>query len=84
MGFLPDLPITYRRPCVVDRPVADDAQNTGTLEHVSSNGDLSFQSSRSNLAAGIPPALSFDRIIDGGTCPVSGLSRSLHVSERWD
>jgi hypothetical protein len=39
------------------------------LEQVSSNGDLSLESSKTNLATGIPPALSFDRIIDGGTCP---------------
>jgi hypothetical protein len=69
MGLLPDLPITYRRPTQVDRPVTGDSK--ASLEHVSSNGDLSLQSSKSNLASGVPPALSFDRIIEGGTCPVS-------------
>lgn len=31
----------------------------------------SVKSSTSSTIAGIPAALSFDRIIDGGTCPVS-------------
>lgn len=56
--------LTYRRP-----------------SHVTSSGDSihgdqkpeSFTSGSSGVSAGIPDALSFDNIINNGTCPVSHL-----------
>ncbi len=73
------LPLTYRRPAYVDKPGAatsqesldNDASSGASLKHVKSNGSVGSGSS-----SGIPPALSFDRIVEGGTCPVCCVSRS--------
>lgn len=58
-GFLG---LTYRRPAQqpisITLPEYDDSQT-----------DLGLKSTPSTLY-GIPDALSFDRIMDGGTCPV--------------
>ena len=57
--------LTYRRP-----PHVDSAQaSVYGDEKTKSVGETSIDSQGS--AFGIPDALSFDRIIAGGTCPVS-------------
>ncbi|KAK3363336.1 hypothetical protein B0T25DRAFT_37298 [Lasiosphaeria hispida] len=66
------LPLNYRRPAYVDttpsavddRPASPD-NGSGIGEKTSG----SLKSVRSGNLAGIPAALGFDRIIDGGTCP---------------
>lgn len=72
MGFT--LPLTYTRPKHVnsgstnqDR-VSEDGSEAGQTVFSSSNG--SVKSGRTNLPAGIPESLSFDKIINGATCPV--------------
>ncbi|KAI9842404.1 MAG: hypothetical protein M1838_003156 [Thelocarpon superellum] len=57
--------VTYRRPQHVSlsRPVS-----VTSTEQVAS-ADNSLYSGKSNVSRGIPDALSFDRIISGGTCP---------------
>lgn len=75
MGFLG---LRYRRPAGVqtDSP----RMSEDTLESFS---DASLNSVRSFSSAGIPDALSFDKIMEGGTCPVSPLSAAhRHVSTR--
>ena len=58
--------LTYRRPPHVDssRSSLNGSEKTRSLggSTIDSDGAVSF---------GIPDALSFDRIISGGTCPVS-------------
>ena len=57
--------LTYRRPAYIDShraSVASEKPSVGRSTLDSSDGSINF---------GIPDALSFDRIIDGGTCPVS-------------
>jgi hypothetical protein len=73
MGFT--LPLTYTRPKHVnsgsinqDR-VSEDGSEAGQTAFSSSNG--SIKSGRTTLPAGIPESLSFDKIINGATCPVS-------------
>lgn len=70
MGLLPYLGqvvanVSYRRPDYV----SSSSRSTSM--------DLSPTESRgsSTKSQGIPEALSFDRIIDGGTCPVSLVNR---------
>lgn len=64
--------LSYRRPPHVD---SSQASVSGD-EKPKSLGETSIdsQGSGSGPAFGIPDALSFDRIIAGGTCPVSILS----------
>lgn len=59
--------LTYRRP----------SRATSSSSRASLNGDEkqksineSIESGQSGMSHGIPAALSFDRIISGGTCPV--------------
>ena len=59
--------ITYRRPPHVDSARA----SLNGDEKPRSVGGLSVNSQGSASSFGIPDALSFDRIIAGGTCPVS-------------
>lgn len=59
------LSLTYRRPARVSR----DSVNTGR------SGAAESTNSGLSCPFGIPDALSFDRIINGGTCPVSFLIR---------
>ena len=40
--------------------------------------DTQVSASSGGITFGIPDALSFDRIISGGTCPVSQLAVNLH------
>lgn len=68
------LPLNYRRPAYVESlsRMSDDQASIGSesLEGEKTSTSLRPGTSTSN-PSGIPPALSFDRIIDGGTCPVS-------------
>jgi hypothetical protein len=55
--------LSYRRPAHVESSRASvETEKSGKQESISSGGSCSY---------GIPPALSFDKIISGGTCPVS-------------
>ncbi|KAM7209691.1 hypothetical protein V8F20_000094 [Naviculisporaceae sp. PSN 640] len=81
MGFL--LPLNYRRPAYVERPRSNDGTDgndsdfSRTSSHVAPDAvaeraersDRSLTSSSSVSIGGIPAALSFDKIIEGGTCP---------------
>lgn len=70
MGFLG---LLYRRPA--QQPFGSAAQQ-GCEESL---GDHSLQLMRTNTSiGGIPPALNFDRIMDGGTCPVCSPSQGAH------
>ena len=57
--------LTYRRPPHVDNDRLSYAsgENTRSLNESNISGI-------SNSSLGIPDALSFDRVISGGTCPV--------------
>ena len=57
--------LSYRRPLKVTRESLDSDSTDDA------NGSL--RSGNSNRSAGIPEALAFDKIINGGTCPVSGI-----------
>ncbi|KAK1758645.1 hypothetical protein QBC47DRAFT_147831 [Echria macrotheca] len=66
------LPLTYRRPAYIDaESIMKGSQSS--LESARSSGEKSAGSEDSlvaaSLAAGVPPELSFDRIIRGATCP---------------
>ena len=63
--------LTYRRPSHV--PSSRDSL-TGEEKQKSINDSIT--SGSSCMSAGIPEALSFDRIISGGVCPVSALQPS--------
>lgn len=77
------LPLTYRRPVYVDKDniALSDESNAGhnTLSNAPTNDseaglektEQSLKPVNSGSIAGIPSALSFDKIIEGGTCPVS-------------
>ncbi|ROW13869.1 hypothetical protein VPNG_03516 [Cytospora leucostoma] len=66
MGFLG---LGYRRPLAQPADRDQNVESTQSLDSFTSQADLSLKSSRSSASAGIPDALSFDKIIDGGTCP---------------
>ncbi len=62
------LSLSYRRPAyVASSRTSLDSEKSGPVESVTS--------STSSCPYGIPDALSFDKIIEGGTCPVSLLRR---------
>lgn len=71
------LPLNYRRPSYVTgtpRSMSDDQISVGSGGSGSADGEKSggsLQQTRSVTVTGIPDALGFDKIIDGGTCPVS-------------
>ncbi|OIW31375.1 hypothetical protein CONLIGDRAFT_643355 [Coniochaeta ligniaria NRRL 30616] len=58
------VPLTYRRPSHARAPSNSSQSSLG-----GEKGDVSLRSGRSCSSAGIPPALSFDKIMEGGTCP---------------
>lgn len=60
------LSLTYRRPERVDKTSLRRSQSSFEGE----KRDASLESGRSTASAGIPAALSFDKIMNGGTCPV--------------
>ncbi len=55
--------LTYRRPAHVS--------SSASSIHSEKSANAESITSRSSCTYGIPDALSFDRIIEGGTCPVS-------------
>lgn len=61
-------PINYRRPEHVARPDSSGRSISGADKQRSI--EESVKSGSSGMSHGIPEALSFDRIISGGTCPV--------------
>lgn len=61
------LPLNYRRPAYVDN---EDFRRIISGEFDEKTA-ASLKSGRSGAASGIPDALAFDKIINGGTCPVS-------------
>ncbi|KAL8295711.1 hypothetical protein RB597_009203 [Gaeumannomyces tritici] len=67
------LPLNYRRPQLVvkedKRPASSSTAETGTTLGDDVKAGASIKSGQSGQSAGIPPALSFDKIMDGGTCP---------------
>ncbi len=70
--------LTYRRPPHVDSARASIAGDVKPK----SVGEASIDSQGSGSAFGIPDALSFDRIIAGGTCPVSRFRCAILVAEK--
>ncbi|KAK0717138.1 hypothetical protein B0T26DRAFT_740669 [Lasiosphaeria miniovina] len=59
------IPLHYRRPSFVEKTMMGDSQSS--LED--GDGERSLRSAKSGNLSGIPEALSFDKIVDGGTCP---------------
>lgn len=70
--------LTYRRPPHVDSARASvlGDEKTKSIGEASINSQVSGGSG--GMSFGIPNDLSFDRIITGGTCPVSRLSIFFH------
>jgi hypothetical protein len=62
------LPLNYRRPDYVGK--GDFIRSEGSVDFDNKSKE-SLRSGRSGASSGIPDALTFDRIINGGTCPVS-------------
>lgn len=63
------LSLSYRRPAHVDRnSIPRNSQETSRSE-----AGESLYSGVSVNSSGIPDALSFDKIVSGGTCPVGHL-----------
>lgn len=54
--------LAYRRPAYVSSGASINSEKSENAESVTS---------KSSCPYGIPEALSFDKIINGGTCPVS-------------
>ncbi|KAH8171870.1 Regulator of G protein signaling superfamily [Sarocladium implicatum] len=66
MGWL--LPLTYTRPKHVDAGShRRDSEDSATAASDTSNG--SVKSGNSGASVGIPSSLTFDKIMNGGTCP---------------
>ena len=59
--------LAYRRPPHISSARASLSGD----EKTQSIGESTLNSQGSGISNGIPEALSFDRIIGGGTCPVS-------------
>ena len=64
------LPLSYTRPKWVD----PDSFKRRSRESLDEKSDGSIKSGTSGHMSGIPESLGFDKIINGGTCPV----RCLH------
>ncbi|KAI0975842.1 hypothetical protein F4678DRAFT_457196 [Xylaria arbuscula] len=60
------LPLNYRRPNNVSKDDLNRSNNSGQIDE---KVDASLKSGRSGPQQGIPEALTFDKIINGGTCP---------------
>jgi len=68
MGFLP---LTYNRPAYVEKESCrrdSDASNSTASSYETAKA---MRAHAGLPCSGIPEALTFDKIIDGGTCPVS-------------
>jgi hypothetical protein len=64
------LPLSYHRPAYIGKESFRGSQLS--LDQEKSNASL--RSGRSGNSQGIPDALAFDKIMSGGTCPVSEAS----------
>jgi hypothetical protein len=69
------LSLTYRRPEYVDKEQYRESNSSLSLV----KGDASVRSGRSGASLGIPDALTFDKIINGGTCPVSVMASLVFI-----
>jgi len=65
------------------RPVSSKSSITGSEKHGSNDDSIDLGSSGS-VSHGIPDALSFNRIIEGGTCPVGPLTYPSSPPSRVD
>lgn len=67
------LPLTYTRPKHMPKESISEASMVSDSESGNNitNSDGSVKSGKSGSSNGIPESLTFDRIINGGTCPVS-------------
>lgn len=78
------LPLTYRRPEFIPKPdevrpssrATTNSTDSGSSSGIDEKAGTSVKSGQSGMSRGIPSALSFDKIIEGGTCPVSALRSS--------
>lgn len=61
--------LNYRRPPHVSANSPNRDSINGAVKQQSTDGSL--ESGNSGMSNGIPEALSFDRILAGGVCPVS-------------
>lgn len=68
------LSLTYRRPQYVE-----DASLQDSASSIGDKTEGSVHSGHSARSAGIPDSLAFDKIINGGTCPVSNAKRHPNV-----
>lgn len=60
------LPLTYTRP----KKVTSQPLQLQSRESLSEHSEGSVHSGNSGSSVGIPSSLTFDKIINGGTCPV--------------
>ncbi|KAI8627841.1 hypothetical protein F5Y19DRAFT_465484 [Xylariaceae sp. FL1651] len=60
------LPLNYRRPDFVDK---DELRRSESSADSDEKSNASLRSGRSGASSGIPDALTFEKIINGGTCP---------------
>ena len=65
--------LTYRRPRHVDSARGPFLGDEKTKSIGEASMDTQASGGSGGMSFGIPDALSFDRIITGGTCPVSRL-----------
>ena len=72
--------LTYRRP---QRQTGSSSESV-TGEHKQLSIHESVRSGSSGMSHGIPEALSFDRIIAGGVCPVSSTMSRITCSRSRD
>ena len=70
--------LAYRRPPHVDSARASVLGDEKTKSISEASIDTQVSGGSGGMSFGIPDALSFDRIITGGTCPVSQLPVYLH------
>ena len=70
--------LTYRRPPHVDSARASVLGSEKTKSIGETSIDSQVSGGSGGMSFGIPDALSFDRIITGGTCPVSRIPVFYH------
>ncbi|KAH8885751.1 hypothetical protein GQ53DRAFT_845385 [Thozetella sp. PMI_491] len=63
------LSLNYRRPAYVQDPERRSSLSDSIESDSSEKSDVSLRSGSSGSSRGIPAALSFDKILDGGVCP---------------
>jgi hypothetical protein len=72
------LPLTYTRPKHVDQQTwrtSTQSEHSAVSDNEKSDG--SIKSGQSGQSSGIPESLAFDKIMNGGTCPVSFVSSTV-------